>query len=97
MLGEIRLAPAILFYLLYVVRHPDLRQRSGDRDLAIDAAVWRAVRVVLLRDVRTDLAVAARSTGPGRWCVVDVCWGTFVTAVSSTLGLVIANWLAPKI
>jgi uncharacterized membrane protein len=29
--------------------------------------------------------------------IVDVSWGTFVTAVSSTLGLIIANWIAPKI
>jgi Predicted membrane protein (DUF2177) len=33
------------------------------------------------------------------WAVVlvDVAWGTFVTAVSSPLGLMIANWVAPKI
>ena len=33
------------------------------------------------------------------WTVVavDVSWGVFVTAVSSTLGLMITNWLAPKI
>jgi uncharacterized membrane protein len=29
--------------------------------------------------------------------VVDIARGTFVTAVSSTLGLLIANWLAPTI
>jgi uncharacterized membrane protein len=27
--------------------------------------------------------------------VVDIAWGTFVTATASTLGLVIANWLTP--
>ncbi len=32
-----------------------------------------------------------------RVVVVDVSWGTFVTALSSTAGLSIANWLAPKI
>ena len=33
------------------------------------------------------------------WPVValDMSWGCFVTALSSTLGLMIANWLAPKI
>jgi uncharacterized membrane protein len=32
------------------------------------------------------------------WTVVmvDVCWGSFVTAMSSTAGLAIADWLAPK-
>jgi uncharacterized membrane protein len=29
--------------------------------------------------------------------VVDVSWGAFVTAVSSTAGLLIANWIAPRI
>jgi hypothetical protein len=28
---------------------------------------------------------------------VDVCWGSFVTAVWSTLVLLIANWIGPKI
>ncbi|WP_244558523.1 DUF2177 family protein [Tardiphaga sp. OK246] len=27
--------------------------------------------------------------------VVDIAWGTFVTATASTLGLVIASWLTP--
>jgi uncharacterized membrane protein len=33
------------------------------------------------------------------WSVVmvDVSWGAFVTAVSSTTGLMIANWIAPRI
>jgi uncharacterized membrane protein len=29
--------------------------------------------------------------------VVDVSWGATVTAVSSTAGLLVANWLAPKV
>jgi uncharacterized membrane protein len=29
--------------------------------------------------------------------VMDVSWGSFVTAVSSTAGLLIANWLTPKV
>jgi uncharacterized membrane protein len=29
--------------------------------------------------------------------MVDVSWGTFVTAVSSTAGLLIADWIAPKV
>ena len=61
MLGEIRPAPALLFYLLYVAGHFDFRERRGGRDLADDAAVWRAVRLVLLCDIRTDVAVAAQA------------------------------------
>jgi len=29
--------------------------------------------------------------------LVDVAWGTFVTAMSSTPGLLIANWPMPRI
>jgi len=29
--------------------------------------------------------------------IVDVAWGSVVTALSSTLGLMIANWITPKI
>ena len=39
----------------------DLRQRRGGRDLANDARLWRAVRLVLLCDVRTDITVAAQA------------------------------------
>jgi len=28
---------------------------------------------------------------------LDVSWGTVVTAVSATLGLIIAGWVTPKI
>jgi Predicted membrane protein (DUF2177) len=74
MLGEIRPAPAILSYLLYV-GDPGLRQRLGRRDAAIDAAVWRAVRIVLLRDVRSYVVVAAEALdlpGRGRRCVLGI-------------------------
>jgi len=29
--------------------------------------------------------------------IVDISWGAFVTAVSSTAGLLVANWLVPKV
>jgi uncharacterized membrane protein len=28
--------------------------------------------------------------------VVDIAWGAFVTAVSATVGLLVANWMAPE-
>ena len=33
------------------------------------------------------------------WAVaaLDVAWGAIVTAVSSTAGLMVANWLLPKV
>ena len=43
----------------------------------------------------TSLALLRHWTWPV--AIVDVSWGSFVTAVSSTLGLMIANWIVPKI
>jgi len=96
MLGEIRLAPAILFYLLYVVGI--LIFVSGSA-----GATWRSTLLYgalfgffcYATFELTSLSLLKHWTWPV--VLVDVSWGTFVTAVSSTLGLLIANWLAPKI
>ena len=61
MLGEIKLAPAILFYLLYVAGTVIFVSGWAGGYLAIDVAVWRAVRILLLRDLRPDLAGAAQA------------------------------------
>ena len=41
-----------------------------------------------------EIAHLRKTYGPV--VAVDVCWGAFVTAVSSALGLMIANWIAPR-
>ena len=96
MLGDIRLAPAILFYLLYVVGIVIFVSGRA-------AATWRSTLLYgalfglfcyATFDL-TSLALLRHWTWPV--AIVDVCWGSFVTAVSSTAGLLIANWLAPKI
>ena len=96
MLGEIRPAPAILFYLLYVVGI--LIFVSGPA-----AATWQTTLLYgalfglfcYATFELTSLSLLRQWT----WTVVvvDVSWGVFVTVVSSTLGLMIANWLAPKV
>jgi uncharacterized membrane protein len=96
MLGEIRLAPAILFYLLYVVGV--LIFVSGSVN-----ATWQSTLLYgalfgffcYATFELTSLSLLKHWT----WAVVvvDVSWGTFVTAVSSTAGLLIADWIVPKI
>jgi uncharacterized membrane protein len=96
MLGEIRLTPAILFYLLYVVGI--LIFVSGSPD-----AAWRSTLLYgalfgffcYATFELTSLSLLKHWTWPV--VLVDVSWGTFVTAVSSTLGLIIADRIAPKI
>src|SRR6266478_5319482 len=92
MLGEIRLAPAILFYLLYVVGI--LVFVSGPV-----AASWQSTLLYgalfgffcYATFELTSLSLLKHWTW--RVVMVDVCWGTFVTALSSTAGLWIANWI----
>src|ERR1700716_3162676 len=96
MLGEIKLAPAVLFYLLYVVGIVIFVSGAA-------SACWQSTLLYgalfglfcyATFDL-TSLSLLRHWTWPV--AIVDVSWGSFVTAVSSTLGLMIANWIAPKI
>jgi uncharacterized membrane protein len=95
MLGEIRLAPAILFYLLYVAGVVVFV--SGPRE-----AVWQSTLLYgalfgmfcYATFELTALSLLKHWTWPV--AIVDVSWGAFVTALSSTVGLLIANQMAPR-
>lgn len=96
MLGTIRLAPAILFYLLYVAgilifvsAGPGVSWRSTLLYGALFGFFCYATFEL------TSLALLKHWTWPV--VVVDVAWGTLVTAISSTAGLLIANWLSPRV
>jgi uncharacterized membrane protein len=96
MLGEIKLAPAVLFYLLYIVGIV----------IFVNGAAGASWQSTLLYGALFGLFCYATFELTSMsllrnwsWAVVivDVSWGTFVTAVSSTAGLLVANWLVPKI
>ena len=96
MLGEIRPLPAVLFYLLYVIGI--LIFVSGPAP-----ATWQSTLLYgalfgifcYATFELTSLSLLKHWTWPVVF--VDVSWGAFVTAISSTLGLMIANWIAPRI
>jgi len=96
MLGEVRPAPAILFYLLYVAGI--LIFVSGPATATWQTTLLYGALFGLFCYATfelTSLSLLRHWT----WTVVvvDVSWGLFVTAVSSTLGLMITNWLAPRV
>jgi uncharacterized membrane protein len=96
MLGDIRLAPAILFYLLYV--GGILIFVSGSAGTNWQSTLLYGALFGLFCYATfelTSLSLLRHWTWPV--VVVDVSWGTFVTATSSTLGLLISNWIEPKI
>jgi uncharacterized membrane protein len=96
MLGEIRPLPAILFYLLYV----------GGILIFVSGPISATWQTTLLYGALfglfcyatfdlTSLSLLKHWT----WAVaaVDVTWGSLVTALSSMLGFLIANRIAPKL
>jgi uncharacterized membrane protein len=96
MLGEIRPAPAILFYLLYVAGVVIFVNGAA-------GATWPSTLLYgalfglfcYATFELTALSLLKHWTWPV--VVVDVSWGMLMTAVSSTAGLVVANWLTPKL
>src|SRR5882757_6769710 len=90
MLGEIRLAPAILFYLLYVAGVVIFVSGAA-------AANWQSTLLYgalfgLFCYATFDLtSMSLLRNWSWAVVVVDVSWGSFVTAVASTAGLLIAN------
>ena len=96
MLGEIRLAPAILFYLLYAVGI--LIFVSGPVGATWQSALLYGALFGLFCYATfelTSLSLLRHWTWPV--VVVDISWGIGVTALSSTAGLLIANRIAPRI
>jgi len=96
MLGEIKLVPAVLFYLLYVVGVVIFV--SGGAGATPQSTLLFGALFGLFCYATFDLtSLALLKNWSWAVAVVDVSWGALVTAVSSTAGLLVANWLVPKI
>jgi uncharacterized membrane protein len=96
MLGEVRPLPAILFYLLYVVGI--LIFVSGQVSATWQSALSYGALFGFFCYATfelTSLSLLKHWTWPV--VAVDVCWGSLVTAVSAAAGLVVADWIAPRI
>jgi uncharacterized membrane protein len=96
MLGEIRWAPAILFYFIYLAGIVIFANGAADATWS-SALLYGALFGFFCYATfeLTSLALLKHWTWPV--VMLDMCWGTFVTAVSAALGLIIANWAAARI
>src|ERR1700759_1109665 len=94
MLGEVRPVPAVLFYLLYVVGI--LIFVSADARGAQATLLYGALFGLFCYATFDLTALALLQHWSWAVAVVDISWGAVVTAVSSTAGLVVADWLVPK-
>lgn len=96
MLGELKLVPAALFYLLYVVGV--LVFVSGSPSATWQSTLLFGALFGFFCYATFDLtSLALLRNWSWSVAVVDVSWGAAVTAVSSTAGLLIANWLVPRV
>jgi uncharacterized membrane protein len=95
MLGEVRVAPAILFYLIYV----------GGIVLFVNGApgaTWQSAAVFGalfgLVCYATFELTAMSLLKHWSWSVVavDMSWGVAVTATAAALGLVLGNWFLSR-
>ena len=94
MLGEIRLAPAIPFYLLYVVGILVFVSGSGGATRQ-STLLYGALFGLFCYATFDPTSLSLLKHWTWLVAVVDVCWGSFVTAMSLTAGLLIANRIAP--
>jgi uncharacterized membrane protein len=94
MLGEVRVAPAILFYLLYIVGI--LVFVNGSATTTWQSAALYGALFGLFCYATFELTSMAMLKH-WSWAVVavDMSWGVAVTAISAAAGLMIADWLAP--
>lgn len=96
MLGDLRPVPAVLFYLLYIVGIMIFVNGSP-------GATWRSTLVFgalfgffcYATFELTSLALLKHWTWPV--VIVDITWGCVVTSAGATLGLLLANWVMPRV
>ena len=96
MLGEIRLVPAIMFYLLYVAGiliFVSAPVNATSQSTLLYGALFGLFCYATF-DL-TSLSLLKHWSWPV--AIVDVAWGAVVTAISSTAGLLIADRFVPKI
>ena len=95
MLGDLRIAPAVLFYLLYpagVLIFVSLPAGTNWQSTLLYGALFGLFCYATFE--LTNMALLKHWSW--KVVVVDIAWGAIVTAVSATAGLLIGNWLAEK-
>jgi uncharacterized membrane protein len=95
MLGEVGAAPAILFYLVYVVGV--LIFVSADARGPHSTLLYGALFGLFCYATFDLTALALLKHWSWAVAVVDVSWGAVATAVASTAGLLVADALVPRV
>jgi uncharacterized membrane protein len=96
MLGEVRLLPAVLFYLIYVggiVLFVSGSPGATWQSAALFGALFGLVCYATFE--LTAMSLLKHWTWPV--VAVDMTWGVVMTASAAALGLLLANWVMGKV
>ncbi len=97
MLPGFNLAPAALFYFIYVMGVTVLAVLPALADGKLTTALTRGAVLGLVAYATYDLTNQATLRG---WSttitIADLCWGTFLTAFAATVGWWATTQLAPR-
>src|SRR6201996_5448065 len=94
MLADVKPVPAVLFYLLYVVGV--LIFVSSPAASAQTTLLYGALFGLFCYATFDLTCLALLKHWSWGVAALDIGWGAVVTAVSSTAGLFVADWLAPR-
>jgi uncharacterized membrane protein len=96
MLGDVRPLPAVLFYLVYiagVLIFVSAPSTATPQSTLLYGALFGLFCYATFE--LTSLAMLKHWTWPV--AILDMSWGAIVTAIAATAGLLVANWLAPRV
>ena len=86
---------AVAFYLLYVLGVTVFAVMPGADAAAVGEAAWRGALFGLVAYATYDLTNAATLRGwPGIVTLVDMAWGTILTAAVASIAAFVVMWLA---
>jgi uncharacterized membrane protein len=92
MLGEVKLVPALLFYLIYVAGVVIFV--NGGAGVSWQSTLLYGALFGFFCYATFDLtSLALLKHWSWKVAIVDVAWGALVTGVASTAGLLVADWV----
>jgi uncharacterized membrane protein len=95
LLPRFALAPAALFYVVYIVGVVAFAVGPALADGRWTAALARGALLGLVAYATYDLTnQATLRDWPWRLTIADLCWGTFATAAAAAIGCKVTAWLA---
>ncbi len=98
MAPEFNLAPAAIFYLIYVAGITVLAVMPALADGKLTTALTRGAVLGLVAYATYDLTNQATLRG---WSttitVIDLCWGTFLTGFAASVGCWATTQIAPRL